>query len=194
MRNTAALRLGTVRRPARTTDRRDSRPQRKSGDRLPLTGTGRSPQEIEDQITYPLSVNLQGLAGDAHGARHVHVRLLAHHGRLRGPPRQLLLRAPACSSDSSYLGNLLPAGVTPRLGPDATGLGWVYEYYLKDTSTGTGPRRAARLAGLFRALPARRRRARRRRGRRHRRLRAPCGRIEVSALRLKQLGVALFSR
>src|SRR5919112_840343 len=25
--------------------------------------TGRSPQEIEDQITYPLSVNLQGLAG-----------------------------------------------------------------------------------------------------------------------------------
>src|SRR5271166_3099991 len=25
--------------------------------------TGRSPQEVEDQITYPLSVNLQGLAG-----------------------------------------------------------------------------------------------------------------------------------
>jgi hypothetical protein len=25
--------------------------------------TGRSPQEIEDQVTYPLSVNLQGLAG-----------------------------------------------------------------------------------------------------------------------------------
>ena len=25
--------------------------------------TGRSPQEVEDQVTYPLSVNLQGLAG-----------------------------------------------------------------------------------------------------------------------------------
>src|SRR6476659_5333398 len=34
----------------------------------------------------------------------------------------------------NYLGNILPAGVTPRLGPDATGLGWVYQYYLKDES------------------------------------------------------------
>jgi copper/silver efflux system protein len=28
---------------------------------------GRSPQEVEDQVTYPLSVNLQGLAGADHG-------------------------------------------------------------------------------------------------------------------------------
>jgi Cu/Ag efflux pump CusA len=32
------------------------------------------------------------------------------------------------------LGDLLPQGVTARLGPDATGLGWVYQYYLKDES------------------------------------------------------------
>jgi Cu(I)/Ag(I) efflux system membrane protein CusA/SilA len=32
------------------------------------------------------------------------------------------------------LGDLLPQGVTARLGPDATGLGWVYQYYLKDDS------------------------------------------------------------
>ena len=32
----------------------------------------------------------------------------------------------------NYLGNILPAGVTPRLGPDATGVGWVYEYALVD--------------------------------------------------------------
>src|SRR6476620_958308 len=25
----------------------------------------------------------------------------------------------------------MPAGVTPQLGPDATGLGWVYQYYLE---------------------------------------------------------------
>src|SRR5208282_1835312 len=31
----------------------------------------------------------------------------------------------------NYLGNALPAGVEPKLGPDATGLGWVYEYYLE---------------------------------------------------------------
>ena len=30
----------------------------------------------------------------------------------------------------SYLGDILPSGVLPRLGPDATGLGWVYQYYL----------------------------------------------------------------
>jgi len=30
----------------------------------------------------------------------------------------------------NYLGSALPAGVEPKLGPDATGLGWVYEYYL----------------------------------------------------------------
>ncbi len=32
------------------------------------------------------------------------------------------------------LGDLLPEGVVARLGPDATGLGWVYQYYLKDES------------------------------------------------------------
>jgi len=30
----------------------------------------------------------------------------------------------------NYLGDIMPAGVEPKLGPDATGLGWVYEYYL----------------------------------------------------------------
>jgi Cu(I)/Ag(I) efflux system membrane protein CusA/SilA len=29
----------------------------------------------------------------------------------------------------NYLGDILPAGVAPKLGPDATGLGWVYQYY-----------------------------------------------------------------
>ena len=29
----------------------------------------------------------------------------------------------------SFLQGLMPAGVTPQLGPDATGLGWVYQYY-----------------------------------------------------------------
>lgn len=30
----------------------------------------------------------------------------------------------------NYLGRKLPPGVEPTLGPDATGLGWVYQYYL----------------------------------------------------------------
>ena len=36
----------------------------------------------------------------------------------------------------NFVAGKLPSGVTPTLGPDATGVGWVYEYVLKDT-TGT---------------------------------------------------------
>jgi Cu(I)/Ag(I) efflux system membrane protein CusA/SilA len=94
---------------------------------------GRSPQEIEDQVTYPLSVNLQGLAGvrtvrasSMFGFSLITVifddKLDNYFARTRVLERL------------NYLGNILPAGVTPRLGPDATGLGWVYQYYLKDAS------------------------------------------------------------
>src|SRR6188768_2156515 len=92
--------------------------------------TGRSPQEIEDQITYPLSVNLQGLAGvktvratSMFGFSLITVifeeRVDNYFARERVLERL------------NYLGDILPAGVTPKLGPDATGLGWVYQYYLE---------------------------------------------------------------
>lgn len=101
---------------------------------------GRSPQEIEDQVTYPLSVNLQGLAGvrtvrasSMFGFSLITVifedNLDNYFARTRVLERL------------NYLGNILPAGVTPRLGPDATGLGWVYQYYLKvasNPSAGSG--------------------------------------------------------
>lgn len=90
---------------------------------------GRSPQEVEDQVTYPLSVNLQGLAGvktvrasSMFGFSLITVifqdKVDNYFARSR-----ILERL-------NYLGNTLPAGVTPQLGPDATGLGWVYQYYL----------------------------------------------------------------
>src|SRR4051812_17466981 len=90
---------------------------------------GRSPQEVEDQVTYPLSVNLQGLAGvktvragSMFGFSLVTVifndKVDNYFARSRVLERL------------NYLGNILPAGVEPKLGPDATGLGWVYEYYL----------------------------------------------------------------
>ncbi|MSU25067.1 MAG: efflux RND transporter permease subunit [Opitutus sp.] len=94
---------------------------------------GRSPREVEDQVTYPLSVNLQGLAGvrtvratSMFGFSLITIifedKLDNYFARTRTLERL------------NYLGNVLPAGVTPRLGPDATGLGWVYQYYLKDAS------------------------------------------------------------
>ncbi|GHT14547.1 cation transporter [Planctomycetales bacterium] len=91
---------------------------------------GRSPQEVEDQITYPLSVSLQGLAGvktvratSMFGFSFLTVifydNVETYFARTRVLERL------------NSLGNLLPDGAVPRLGPDATGLGWVYQYYLK---------------------------------------------------------------
>jgi Cu(I)/Ag(I) efflux system membrane protein CusA/SilA len=90
---------------------------------------GRGPQEVEDQITYPLSVNLQGLRGvkavranSMFGFSLVTVvfedRIPSLEARQRVTERLGLLAAQ------------LPAGVIPLLGPDASGLGWVYQYYL----------------------------------------------------------------
>ena len=103
--------------------------------------SGRSPQEVEDQVTYPLSTNLQGLAGvkEVRASSMFGFSLLTvvfedkidnYFARTRVLERL------------SFLQTLLPEGVTPQLGPDATGLGWVYQYYLKVDpvkSSGTGP-------------------------------------------------------
>ena len=141
--------------------------------------SGRSPQEVEDQVTYPLSTNLQGLAGvkEVRASSMFGFSLLTvifedkidnYFARTRVLERL------------SFLQTLLPEGVTPQLGPDATGLGWVYQYYLKvdplraPESAGCGirwlrSRQAALAAGFLPPLPARRRR-RRGRSREHRRL------------------------
>ncbi|HEY3761149.1 MAG TPA: CusA/CzcA family heavy metal efflux RND transporter [Verrucomicrobiae bacterium] len=90
---------------------------------------GRSPQEVEDQVTYPLSVNLQGLAGvkavraaSMFGFSLITVvfddKIDNYFARSRVLERL------------NDLGDILPQGVDPKLGPDATGLGWIYEYYL----------------------------------------------------------------
>lgn len=91
---------------------------------------GRSPQEVEDQITYPLSANLQGLAGvkavratSMFGFSLITV-IFADEVDNYFARSRILERL-------NYLSQLMPAGVTPQLGPDATGLGWVYQYYLE---------------------------------------------------------------
>jgi len=99
---------------------------------------GRSPQEVEDQITYPLSVALQGLAG----VRTVRASSMFGFAFLtvifRDDIEVYFARTRVLERLNS-LGDLLPAGVVARLGPDATGLGWVYQYYLKDEGQGAIP-------------------------------------------------------
>ena len=89
--------------------------------------SGRSPQEVEDQVTYPLTVSLQGLPGvrvvrssSAFGFSMINVifedGVDLYFARSRVLERlQLLAKA-------------LPAGVVPTLGPDATGVGHVFWY------------------------------------------------------------------
>lgn len=90
---------------------------------------GRSPQEVEDQVTYPLSVNLQGLAG---------VKTVRATSMFGFSLVTVIFKDEVDNSFArqrvlerlNYLGGSLPAGVEAKLGPDATGLGWVYQYYL----------------------------------------------------------------
>ena len=91
---------------------------------------GRSPKEVEDQITYPLSLNLQGLA-DVKTVRATSmfgfslITVIFEDSVASSVARQRILER------LSSLGDKLPAGVQAKLGPDATGLGWVYQYYLE---------------------------------------------------------------
>lgn len=90
---------------------------------------GRSPQEVEDQVTFPLSTGLQGLAGvkevratSMFGFSLITIifedKIDTYFARARVLERL------------NYLQGQMPDGVTPQLGPDASGLGWVYQYYL----------------------------------------------------------------
>lgn len=88
---------------------------------------GRSPQEVEDQVTYPLTVNLQGLPGvrtvrssSAFGFSMVNV-IFEDSTDIYFARTRVLERLNLASS-------FLPAGVTPVMGPDATGVGQVFWY------------------------------------------------------------------
>jgi Cu(I)/Ag(I) efflux system membrane protein CusA/SilA len=92
---------------------------------------GQSPQVVEDQITYPLATTMLSVPGATtvrgysfFGDSYVYV--------LFDDSTDLYwARSRVLEYLSQVRGNL-PAGVNPALGPDATGLGWIYEYALVD--------------------------------------------------------------
>src|SRR4029079_5768204 len=92
--------------------------------------SGRSPQEVDDQVTYPLSTNLQGLAG----GKEVRAQSMFGFSLLTvvfDDKIDNYFARTRVLERLSFLQDLMPSGVTPQLGPDATGLGWVFQYYLK---------------------------------------------------------------
>src|SRR3990172_3071378 len=89
--------------------------------------TGRSPQEVEDQITYPLTVSLQGLPGvrvvrssSAFGFSMIYI-IFEDSVDLYFARSRVLERLNLVSKN-------LPPGVVPVLGPDATGVGHIFWY------------------------------------------------------------------
>jgi Cu(I)/Ag(I) efflux system membrane protein CusA/SilA len=102
---------------------------------------GRSPQEVEDQVTYPMVTNLQGLAGvkavrasSAFGFSMVNV--IFEDGTDLYFGRQRILER------MSLIQGLMPKGATPVLGPDASAVGQVFWYTLEGTGHDLGELRA----------------------------------------------------
>jgi len=92
---------------------------------------GRSPQDIEDQITYPLTTSLLGIPGvktirssSMFGFSSIYV-IFEEDIEFYWSRSRILEKL------NSLPGGLLPDGVNPTLGPDATGLGQIFWYTLE---------------------------------------------------------------
>ena len=92
---------------------------------------GRSPQDIEDQISYPLTTSLLGIPG---------VRTIRSSSMFGFSSIYIIFeedvefywsRSRILEKLNSLPSNLLPEGVNPALGPDATGLGQIFWYTLE---------------------------------------------------------------
>ena len=97
---------------------------------------GQSPQIVEDLVTYPLSANLLGLpktkdvrGSSMFGTSFVYV-IFEDNVDLYWARSRVVEALSRLSAE-------LPEGATPQIGPDATGVGWVYQYALVDETGST---------------------------------------------------------
>ena len=102
---------------------------------------GRSPQVIEDQVTFPLVSNLQGIprirnirGSSMFGMSFVYV-IFEDNTDIYWARTRVLERL-------NYAQRLLPQGVTPSLGPDGTGVGHIFWYHLDAPGMDLGEQRA----------------------------------------------------
>lgn len=102
---------------------------------------GRSPQVIEDQVTYPLVSNLQGIAKvknirgtSMFGMSFVYI-IFDDDADVYWARTRVLERL-------NYAQRLLPEGIVPTLGPDGTGVGHVFWYTLDAKGMDLGEQRA----------------------------------------------------
>ncbi len=102
---------------------------------------GRSPQVMEDQVTYPLVSNLQGIpkirnirGSSMFGMSFVYV-IFEDNVDIYWARTRVLERL-------NYAQRLLPQGITPTLGPDGTGVGHIFWYHLDAPKMDLGEQRA----------------------------------------------------
>ncbi len=102
---------------------------------------GRSPQVIEDQVTYPLVSNLQGIpkiknirGSSMFGMSFVYV-IFEDNVDIYWARTRVLERL-------NFAQRLLPQGITPTLGPDGTGVGHIFWYHLDAPKMDLGEQRA----------------------------------------------------
>jgi CzcA family heavy metal efflux pump len=102
---------------------------------------GRSPQVIEDQVTYPLVSNLQGIpkvknirGASMFGMSFVYI-IFEDNVDVYWARTRVLERL-------NYAQRLLPQNVVPTLGPDGTGVGHIFWYHLETNGMDLGEQRA----------------------------------------------------
>jgi len=94
---------------------------------------GQPPQVVEDQVTYPISTAMLSVPG-ADNVRGYSYFGLSFVYVIFEDGTDIYWARSRVLEFFSQISERLPAGVTPKLGPDATGVGWVYQYALVDTT------------------------------------------------------------
>ena len=92
---------------------------------------GRSPQDVEDQITYPLTSSLLGIPGVKSVRSNSMFGFSSIYLIFEDDVEFYWSRSRILEKLNSLPANLLPDGVQPALGPDATALGQIYWYTLE---------------------------------------------------------------
>jgi Cu(I)/Ag(I) efflux system membrane protein CusA/SilA len=94
---------------------------------------GQSPQVVEDQVTYPLTTSMLAVPKTKVVRGYSFFGMSFVYIIFEDDTDMYWARSRVLES-LNYISSRLPQGITPTLGPDATGVGWVYEYALVDTS------------------------------------------------------------
>jgi Cu(I)/Ag(I) efflux system membrane protein CusA/SilA len=108
---------------------------------------GRSPKDIEEQVTYPLSVMMQGIPGvkniratSAFGFSIIYV-IFKDEVDFYWSRSRVLEKLSTATSE-------LPTGIVPKMGPDATGLGQVFWYTIENDKDSIKPKSLAELRSI----------------------------------------------